>query len=188
MLDKIATRVARYAGKERPVTTRVISLASGLFVFLVVFPVVLGLVGHLIAQSVAIPIPRYIELILGAASTGLGLVFLSWSISTFWVLGKGTPVPFVSPTHLVATGPFRYSRNPIWFGLILFYFGAGTLCDGLVTGLFMFALGLLIGAFYHKCIEEKELLLRYGDEYRAYRERTSFLIPTRPKRDKDAKC
>ena len=184
MLDKVIAFVARHAGKERPIAIRIVSIVCGLFLFLVVVPVLLGAVGHLIAQSVAITVPRNVEVLLGTAGAIVGLFFLLWSISAFWVIGKGTPVPFVSPTRLVTTGPFRYCRNPLVLGVILFYFGMGTVCDQFVTGLIMLIIGLVLGTLYHKCVEEKELLIRFGDEYEEYRERTSFFIPMPPRKRK----
>jgi len=38
-------------------------------------------------------------------------------------------------------------------------------------------LGFIIGSTYHKFVEEKELLLRFGDDYIHYRNTTPFLIP-----------
>ncbi len=38
-------------------------------------------------------------------------------------------------------------------------------------------LGFIIGSSYHKFIEEKELMLRFGDDYKNYKENTPFLIP-----------
>jgi protein-S-isoprenylcysteine O-methyltransferase Ste14 len=51
-----------------------------------------------------------------------------------------------------------------------------------MTGLVMLALGALLGTFYHKVIEEKELALRFGEECEEYRKRTSFLLPLPPKK------
>jgi protein-S-isoprenylcysteine O-methyltransferase Ste14 len=36
---------------------------------------------------------------------------------------------------------------------------------------------LIIGSFYHKAVEEKELLARFGKEYEDYKARTPFLVP-----------
>jgi len=184
MLDKVVAFVAKHAGKERSVAIRLVSIVCGLFLFLVVVPVLLGAASHLIAQSVAITVPRNVEVLLGAAGTIVGLFFLFWSVSAFWLIGKGTPVPFASPTRLVTSGPFRYTRNPIKLGANLFYFGMGTICDQFVTGLIMLIIGLVLGTVYHKCVEEKELLIRFGNEYEEYRERTSFLIPMPPRKHK----
>jgi len=53
-----------------------------------------------------------------------------------------------------------------------------------MTGLVMLTIGVILGTFYHKGVEEKELLLRFGDEYKEYQERTSFLIPMPPRKAK----
>jgi protein-S-isoprenylcysteine O-methyltransferase Ste14 len=62
-------------------------------------------------------------------------------------------------------------------GALLYYLGIITLLDSLTTGIVLTIVGLIIGSGYHKFIEEKELLIRFGDEYRIYREKTPFLIP-----------
>ncbi|MBN2208786.1 MAG: isoprenylcysteine carboxylmethyltransferase family protein [Candidatus Coatesbacteria bacterium] len=181
MLDRVVAFVARHAGKERPVAVRVVSLAFGLGAFVIIIPILLGLVGRLVSRVVAIAVPRNVEVLLGAAGAVVGIFFLIWSVSAFWVIGKGTPVPLASPTRLVTTGPFRYCRNPLVLGVILFYFGVGALCDQFVTGLTMLTIGLVLSTVYHKYVEEKELLVRFGGKYQEYRERTSFLIPLPPK-------
>jgi protein-S-isoprenylcysteine O-methyltransferase Ste14 len=186
MLDKVVAFVAKHAGKERSTTIRIVSLVLGFFVFFVVAPIALGIVGHLIAEYAIIRVPAILEMSLGVTGISVGLIFLLWSVSAFWFIGRGTPVPFASPTRLVTSGPFKYTRNPIKLGAILLYFGIGTICDQLMTGLIMLAIGLLLGAIYHKSVEEKELVIRFGKEYEEYRKRTSFLIPLPPRKDKVA--
>ena len=78
-----------------------------------------------------------VELSLGTTGICASLLFLLWSVSAFWFVGRGTPVPFASPTKLVTSSPFKYTRNPIKLAAVLFYFGIGALFDGFVTGLIM---------------------------------------------------
>jgi protein-S-isoprenylcysteine O-methyltransferase Ste14 len=182
MADRIATFIAKHGGRRRPVIIQVLSLAVGAVTFLGIVPYLLGRIGHRIAGCVALHIPRILELGLGLVAIASGLFFLVWSVAAFWFAGKGTPVPLASPTRLVTTGPFRYTRNPIKLGAVLLYFGAGTVADQLITGLVMAVVALLLGTAYHKAVEEKELLIRFGEEYRVYRESTSFFIPRPPKR------
>jgi len=184
MKDRIVGYIARHAGKERPMPIRIMWLAAGVLVFLVAIPLTLGLLGHWVSGYVAFGIPRLLELALGITGVCVGLLFLLWSITTFWSIGRGTPVPFASPTKLVSSGPFKYTRNPIKLGAVLFYFGLGTIGDGLLTGLVMLVLGLILGTTYHRRIEEKELALRFGNEYEEYRKRTSFFIPLPPRKGK----
>ncbi len=74
-------------------------------------------------------------------------------------------------------GPYALCRNPLQLGVILYYLGLGTYVGSLKIGLTMFFLGLILGSSYHKFVEEKELQLRFGEEYEEYRKKTPFLIP-----------
>lgn len=182
MIDKIVDFVATHAGKERSVGIRITSLVSGVIVFFVFTPPVLLIPAHFVSPLGSTHIPRHIELPLGIAVILLGIFFLLWSVSTFWRIGGGTPVPVASPVRLVTEGPFRYTRNPIKLGAVLFYCGAGTIVDTLVSGMVMLFIAVALGTLYHKSIEEKELRMRFGREYEDYRQRTSFLIPLPPKK------
>jgi len=182
MTKKIINFVSKHAGKQRPTTIKILSLVMGIFIFFFLVPIALGLFGHWVAGYVMVCVPRIVEVPLGTAGVILGLFFYLWSISAFWFIGKGTPVPFASPTRLVTCGPFKYTRNPINLGVILLYFGMGCIFDGFITGSVMSATGGLLGSIYHKCVEEKELVIRFGNEYEEYRKYTSFLIPLPPKR------
>ena len=181
MTNKIVSFVAHHAGKERSTTIKIVSLVMGIFTFFFLVPIALGIFGHLVASYGMINVPRIVELTLGIVSMIFGLSFLLWSVSAFWFIGKGTPVPFASPTRLVTSGPFRYTRNPIKLGAVSFYFGVGCFYDSFATGFVMLVTGAILGSIYHKCVEEKELVIRFGNKYEEYRKRTSFLIPLQPK-------
>ena len=182
MIDKIVGLVATYAGKERSLGVRIASLVTGVLIFFIFVPLILWVPAHFVSTQFSIIIPGFIEIPLGIAAVILGLFFLFWSVSAFWFIGRGTPVPLASPTRLVTEGPFKYTRNPIKLGAILFYFGTGTIIDTLLTGTIMLIIAGILGTIYHKTIEEKELLIRFGRQYEEYRLRTSFIIPLPPKK------
>jgi protein-S-isoprenylcysteine O-methyltransferase Ste14 len=183
MMNKVAAFVAKHAGRERPTTIKILSLVLGSFLFFILAPIALGLTGHAIAKYIPIYLPRIVQVSIGITGISGGLAFLLCSVSTFWRVGRGTPVPMASPTRLVTVGPFKYTRNPIKLGVFLFYFGLGVIWDGFMTGLVMAAIAVTLGTLYHKSVEEKESALRFGDEYEQYRKRTSFLIPLPPKKN-----
>src|SRR5262245_37092016 len=65
---------------------------------------------------------------LGLIGTGLAVT----CIAAFAFVGRGTPAPFDPPRRLVAVGPYRLIRNPMYagawlliVGLTLFYRSAG---------------------------------------------------------------
>jgi len=102
---------------------------------------------------------------------------MTWTTVFQWKIGEGVPTPNAPTQHLVTTGPYKLCRNPIEFGAIFYYFGIGTIVQGITVGIICFLLGLIIGSVYHKFIEEIELETRFGDEYKQYRNSTPFLIP-----------
>lgn len=73
-------------------------------------------------------------------------------------------------TALVAEGPFRFSRNPIYVALTLIYCGIGVAADsGWVLGL---AVPLLAVMRYGVIApEERYLEAKFGDAYRDYKGR-----------------
>jgi protein-S-isoprenylcysteine O-methyltransferase Ste14 len=53
----------------------------------------------------------------------------------------------------------------------------GTWFDGLMTGLLCQILGMILGYSYIKLIEERELMLRFGQPYKKYLLSTPLFIP-----------
>ncbi|WP_419164080.1 methyltransferase family protein [Candidatus Palauibacter sp.] len=117
---------------------------------------------------------------LGAALLLLALgaaIFLrcAWD---FVVAGKGTPAPIDQPKRLVIRGLYRYSRNPMYVGVLsviagwAVLFGAGILAAYAAAWFVIFSLFV---RFY----EEPHLTRKFGDEYAAYRERVGRWLPRR---------
>ncbi|WP_420635734.1 methyltransferase family protein [Candidatus Palauibacter sp.] len=117
---------------------------------------------------------------LGAALLLLALgaaIFLrcAWD---FVVAGKGTPAPIDQPKRLVIRGLYRYSRNPMYVGVLsviagwAVLFGAGILAAYAAAWFVIFSLFV---RFY----EEPQLTRKFGDEYAAYRERVGRWLPRR---------
>lgn len=123
-----------------------------------------------------------------SASTGiwlflsLGLFFLggaiySWCIWDFAHIGQGTPAPFDPPTHLVAHGLYRYTRNPMYEGVGIFLFGWLPLFPS--TPLLIHSLSVslcfhLLVIFY----EEPHLQKIYTTSYDEYCTHVGRWIPT----------
>jgi len=78
-------------------------------------------------------------------------------------------------TNLVTSGIYEYIRHPLYSSLILL--GAVTLIKNpsfLATSLFSVATVFLYATAR---IEEKENLLKFGEDYAVYMERTNMFIP-----------
>ncbi len=96
-----------------------------------------------------------------------GLFIFTYCSSLFKNIGKGTPVPVEPPKELVIEGLYRKSRNPIYIGYWLILIGEslflGQSLVFLYAILFIFSLHL-----YIVFVEEKELVKRFGDDYKKY--------------------
>ncbi len=161
---------------------RVHLLAATLFgstLELVVIPAVLVYLGrkmdHALGLSAAAPVPhlRWLSLVAFAAGTP----WLAWSIYWQHRKGEGTPLPLVPTRALLCDGPYRFTRNPMALGAILWLAGWALLANSpsaLFGGVGVFALLVLS---WDKWIEEKELLGKHGAAYEQYRRQTAFLLP-----------
>jgi protein-S-isoprenylcysteine O-methyltransferase Ste14 len=116
------------------------------------------------------------NIMIGVMAILLGGFLAMWTIVIQIALASGTPFPMLPTQKLLIVGPFKYCRNPMTLGTILAY-GGVAIWTGSFTALLVVAVlaALLIG--YLKIIEEKELQLRFGNEYLAYKKQTPFLIP-----------
>ena len=71
-------------------------------------------------------------------------------------------------TTVVAQGPFRYSRNPIYLAMTMLYIGVGLAADSLwVLGLVLPALIVMQFGVIRR--EERYLERKFGDEYLTYK-------------------
>ncbi len=96
---------------------------------------------------------------------GAGVVL--YCSGVFLRLGKGTPVPFDPPLQLVATGVYRFSRNPIYVAYVAILFGLFLFFGHLS----LLAYALLCTALIQTLIvvwEEPVLRRRFGEDYERY--------------------
>jgi protein-S-isoprenylcysteine O-methyltransferase Ste14 len=104
---------------------------------------------------------------LGAVVVVLGGALALWCIVTFSIAGRGTPAPFDPPRRLVVAGPYRYVRNPMYWGAVLALSGAALFYRSVALAgydaLFFVAMNLFV--FGH---EEPALRRSFGPEYEAY--------------------
>jgi protein-S-isoprenylcysteine O-methyltransferase Ste14 len=106
---------------------------------------------------------------LGALVFALALALFAWAIVT--VTSAGSNVPTNRPTTtLVESGPYRFTRNPIYLGMFLGLIGLAIAFDDLwlLVMLVPFALVIRYGVVVR---EEAYLERKFGDIYRGYRSR-----------------
>jgi protein-S-isoprenylcysteine O-methyltransferase Ste14 len=106
---------------------------------------------------------------LGAAPVVLGVLIVLISAGLF-KFRKTTINPFGEPAVLVQDGFYRFSRNPMYLGMLLVLTGVG-LWLGNVPALLLAPAFVVIMTRAHIVREEQLLEDRFGDVYRAYRSR-----------------
>jgi len=75
-----------------------------------------------------------------------------------------------SPIQPVTKGVYRFSRHPIYLGVIMFFIGVGIACASWVY--ILFALVWIIVWLIAIPYEERDLIEKYGDAYREYMNKT----------------
>jgi protein-S-isoprenylcysteine O-methyltransferase Ste14 len=106
----------------------------------------------------------------------VGLIFVTLGFALVALSGRsfhraGTSVvPSEPSTALVTTGPYRYTRNPIYIGFVLAYFGFAIV----LTSMWVLLLLIPVLAVMQRGVvvpEEAYLARKFGDAYRKYQAR-----------------
>jgi len=106
----------------------------------------------------------------------LGLLLALWTVWAQYRYARGTPIPIMATKKLLTSGPYSLCRNPMLLGTILYYTGISICISSFIAMLGTVVFSVIMVAFV-KLVEEKEMLLRFGDEYSRYMGRTPFIIP-----------
>jgi len=106
----------------------------------------------------------------GWLPVGVGVVVLLWCVREFHVAGRGTLAPWSPPQAMVTSGPYRFTRNPMYVAVALILFGWGQLFG--LTWLLAYAL-IVVAAFYLRVVlsEEPWLARTFPEQWPAYRQR-----------------
>jgi protein-S-isoprenylcysteine O-methyltransferase Ste14 len=104
---------------------------------------------------------------LGVALIAIGLAVGFWAVSLFRL--KGTEINPTSETNksLIIRGPYRFTRNPMYLGLVVLMLGVGFT----VGSLPMFAVPLLLfttANWVHIPFEEAKMHRQFGTAFGAY--------------------
>jgi len=119
---------------------------------------------------------RYVPLALTVVA--LGTLLLLACVREFYVTGLGTLAPWSPPRYLVTSGPYRWSRNPMYIGVVTILVGWSVLWDS--RTLLIYALATA-SVFYVRVllVEEPWAAGHSGAEWHAYRARVARWIGTR---------
>jgi protein-S-isoprenylcysteine O-methyltransferase Ste14 len=98
---------------------------------------------------------------------GFGFGMMVW-IRSLFLKNATTLQLYEKPTSLVISGPFRFSRNPIYLGMASILLGVAVLSGTLVTLAFPIIFIVLI-TFVIIPGEERKLENIFGEPYREYK-------------------
>jgi protein-S-isoprenylcysteine O-methyltransferase Ste14 len=115
---------------------------------------------------------------LGIACMLLGGLLAIACVGAFVIRGKGTPAPFDAPREVVATGPYRIVRNPMYVGGWAVLFGFGLYLRSVSVLMFSFGF-LLLAHLFVVVYEEPALEEKFGAAYNDYRATVPRWIPKR---------
>jgi protein-S-isoprenylcysteine O-methyltransferase Ste14 len=108
-----------------------------------------------------------------AAGIALYLACAFWG---FAIRGRGTPAPFDPPRKLVSEGPYRFVRNPMYWGVFSVVLGEAAMFHSRV--LLELALGFLVATSLFVLLYEEPVLRRkFGAEYEEYCRRVPRWFP-----------
>ena len=106
------------------------------------------------------------------------LIFSIYPVTAGFILLKMEGKPdnnFENTSALVKSGVYGYIRHPLYLSLVLL--GTGIMLK--YPGTIQLILGAInmIALFLTALTEEKEMIARFGDEYRQYMKETKMFIP-----------
>jgi protein-S-isoprenylcysteine O-methyltransferase Ste14 len=108
---------------------------------------------------------------MGLGPLVVGALLLLWCTREFYVAGRGTLAPWSPPRQLVVTGPYRFSRNPMYIAVIVMLLGWAELYG--IAPLWYYLVGVAI-AFHLRVVfgEEPWLARTHGAAWEAWRARS----------------
>lgn len=106
------------------------------------------------------------------AGESIRLWGVSWAGSETRTTGKP------GGTYLIVSGPFAYTRNPLYLGNIIIYLAIGIMSFAIFPYLQIFALIFFFVQYYFIIKGEEEFLLnKYGEQYKEYSDKVPRFIP-----------
>jgi len=169
------------ASGKGPEMTRTLSLVIRNVIFTIVVP---GLGGAWLPWWIATDHGRTgIGPVMWAAVpvVALGAALYAWCVWNFAAVGNGTPGLWDAPRRVVAAGPYRWVRNPIYLAALLVVLGEAWL----LTSLSLLEYAGVMAVFFHVFVvgyEERRLRRRFGDSYAEYLRAVPRWVPRRPRR------
>ena len=141
-----------------------------LFRALLSFVALPGIVAFVVPAWLARRLVGRVFHLVGVPPLVAGIALLIWCVHEFYVAGKGTLAPWDPPKHLVVSGPYRVSRNPMYIGVALILIGWAA---GFGIRVLWYYAAAMIVAFHLRVVlaEEPWQARTFGEDWERYKTR-----------------
>ncbi|MDP7549325.1 MAG: isoprenylcysteine carboxylmethyltransferase family protein [Alphaproteobacteria bacterium] len=114
-------------------------------------------------------LPNQVQYPVGLAMIAAGIALAALAMRRFRAAGTNIPTPLPS-TALVAGGPYRFSRNPIYLALTLIFLGLAAAANSLWL---LLLLPAVLAVMHYGVVlrEERYLGGKFGERYLDYKAR-----------------
>lgn len=106
---------------------------------------------------------------IGWVVIGMSLMMMFWAIAQF-LRHRTTVIPHKVPSRMIETGPYRFTRNPLYLGLSIVLMGSALRIGSLTPFAVPFLFAWMVGTFVIS-MEEENLERQFGKDYGAYKSR-----------------
>jgi protein-S-isoprenylcysteine O-methyltransferase Ste14 len=128
--------------------------------------ILLGVACEYIVAPASVPVARAISAVGGLLVLMTGVGIIASARIRFTRTGQ-SPIPWKPSPELILSGPYRFTRNPMYVGVTLVEIGLGVAVNNLWISLFAIP-ALLTVHFIAVLPEERYLTGKFGESYRRY--------------------
>lgn len=116
--------------------------------------------------------------VIGLLLVTVGWGILLWCFRDFVIKGRGTPAPYDPPRALVTAGLYRFTRNPMYVGLVIANLGFALGFES--RAMAIYAAVIWLGFHLRVLIYEEPVLRKsFETDYEAYCARVPRWFPRR---------
>jgi protein-S-isoprenylcysteine O-methyltransferase Ste14 len=105
---------------------------------------------------------------------GIAIVAIGIAMTLFvnlLLLKNGTSIkPYESPSLLVTSGLFKFSRNPLYLGMVIALFGVSIFLGSISPFIFSILFIIIVDRYFIP-IEEEKLERNFGKEFNEYKKK-----------------
>jgi protein-S-isoprenylcysteine O-methyltransferase Ste14 len=129
-------------------------------------------------QGLIIPIPHSLGIILVYITGTIMLL----TVANLAIQGLGAPFAIALSRRLATNWLYARTRNPMVLATLAWFVAIGLLLQSTLFVVWVLLLVAPVEIVVLKVYEERELEIRFGQSYRDYKARTSFLWPKKTKK------